>query len=359
MAEWNYKEKREKDMENRVFGKTKDGKTVTCYTLKNKNGMEVDVLNYGGIIVRISVPDAQGKYADVALGYDNMEQYIENPCFFGAAIGPNANRIGNATCVIDGKEVKLSVNDGVNNLHSHNELGYHARVFAVEEQANALRLTLEDEDGCMGFPGNKKIAITYTLTDNNELELHYEAESDANTILNLTNHSYFNLKGHGEGTIEDHTVYLKASHYTPCVPGSIPTGEIAPVKGTVMDFTSPKVVGKEIDADDAQLQMAGGYDHNWVLDDFDGQLQHVATVTAAGTTRVMKVYTTLPGIQFYAGNYISEQPGKEGKTYVRRGGLALETQLFPDSINKENFPNAVFGPERKYVSTTVYAFANA
>lgn len=343
----------------KVFGTDKKTKkAVYEYCIKNKNGMYAKILNYGGIIRELWVPDRNGKLADVVLGHDDLMPYYENAGFLGAAIGPSANRIGGAKFMLDGVEYQIAANENENNLHSDKESGYHVRIFDVEEGANSIRLFLQDADGAMGFPGNKKLEMVYTVTEENELRLDYHFVSDRRTILNPTNHSYFNLRGQDGGSIEDHVLWLKASHYTPVAAGSIPTGEIASVKGTPMDFTAPKQIGREIGADFEQLKLGGGYDHNWVLDDVDGQLQFVAKVTAPGTSRVMKVYTTLPGLQFYAGNFLGDQEGKLGTAYHNRYGLALETQYFPDGIHKENFPDVVFGPDRQYVSSTVYQFCN-
>lgn len=343
----------------KVFGTDKKSrKAVYEYSIKNESGMCAKILNYGGIIRELWVPDGNGKLADVVLGHDDLMPYYENEGFLGAAVGPSANRIGGAKFTVDGVDYSIPVNENENNLHSDKQSGYHVRVFDVEEGKNSIRLFLQDEDGCMGFPGNKKLEITYTVTQENELRLDYHFVSDRRTVLNPTNHSYFNLRGQDGGSIEDHTLWLKASRYTPVAAGSIPTGEIALVAGTPMDFTKPKRIGEEIGADFEQLKLGGGYDHNWVLDHADGQLQLVAKVTAPGTSRVMKVYTTLPGIQFYAGNFLGEQEGKLGAKYHNRCGLALETQFFPDSIHKENFPDVVFGPERQYISSTVYRFGN-
>lgn len=343
----------------KVFGTDKKTKkAVYEYSIKNENGMCAKILNFGGIIRELWVPGGDGRAVDVVLGHDDLMPYYENPGYLGAIIGPNANRIGGAKFTIDGTEYQVPANENGNNLHSDNESGYHVRIFDVEEGVNSLRLFLRDEDGDMGFPGNKKFEVVYTVTDANELRLDYHFVSDKNTLLNPTNHSYFNLRGQDDGSIEDHVLWLNASCYTPVAAGSIPTGEILPVKGTPMDFTEPKEIGREIGADFRQLKLGSGYDHNWVIDGADGQLKLAAKVTAPGTSRTMKVYTTLPGIQFYAGNFIGEQEGKLGAAYRNRCGLALETQYFPDSINKENFPDAVFGPERQYVSSTVYQFCN-
>lgn len=341
----------------KAFGTDKkSGKTVYEYSIENENGMCAKILNFGGILRELWIPDDDGALADVVLGHDTLEPYYENPGFLGASIGPSANRIGGAKFMIDGMEYHVPVNENENNLHSDYENGYHVRMYEVEEGKNCIRLSVQDEDGAMGFPGNKKLEIIYTVTEENELRLEYHFASDKRTILNPTNHSYFNLRGQDGGSIEDHELWLNASHYTPTAAGSIPTGEIAPVAGTPMDFTKSKKIGLEIDADNEQLHLAGGYDHNWVIDGADGQLQLVAKVTAPGTGRVMKVYTTLPGIQFYAGNFLGEQDGKAGAKYHNRCGLALETQYFPDSVHKDNFPDVIFGPDRQYVSTTIYQF---
>ena len=339
-----------------LFGKTKDGEEIYRYWLENSKGMKAGIINYGGILVNLMVPDKDGKVEDVVLGYDTLEPYFENGSFFGAVVGPNANRIGGASFILDGQKYQLAANDGDNNLHSDKELGYHKRVYAATEGEDSITLSLQDADGNMGFPGNKKVKVTYTVTEENEIRLEYEVESDKNTIINMTNHTYFNLAGHNRGQIHDHIMELKASFYTPALPGSIPTGEIAPVAGTPFDFTKGKKVGEEIGADNEQLHLAGGYDHNWVIDGYDGTLREFATVTDPASGRCMKAYTDLPGVQFYAGNAISGRPGKGNTQYGSRCGLCLETQYFPDTANKPEFPSAVFGPDRKYQSKTVYKF---
>lgn len=342
-----------------AFGTDKNtGKTVYQYTIENKNGMKAQIINYGAILTHLWVPDLAGELADVVLGYDELESYLSNPCFFGAVIGPSANRIGNASFSIEGKQYKIPVNEGKNNLHSDKEQGYHKRIYEVEEGMNSLSLSIQDMAGTMGFPGNKCVTVIYTLSDQNELRIDYRGESDQKTVLNLTNHSYFNLCGQGNGSIEDHILRINASYYTPTDSGSIPVGNLAEVSGTPLDFRLPKAIGKDIHEKFEQLVMAGGYDHNWVIDNCDGQLQLIAEVSTPRTTRKMDVYSTLPGLQFYAGNFVGDQKGKSGKEYHNRSGLALETQFFPDSVNKELFPNVIFGPERKYVSTTIYAFSN-
>ena len=348
-------------VEKSLFGTSPEGQEITLYTISNGNGMKAAVTDLGAILVRLLVPDQKGNLRDVVLGFDKVQDYYKNPSFFGAVIGPNANRIGGASFSLEGVTYQLDVNDGPNNLHSHKDRGYHKRIWAAEAGDNSVTFSLED-NGSMGFPGNKKLQITYTLNENNEIVLHYHGSSDMKTILNPTNHSYFNLEGAGKGDIEGHELWLAASSYTPVAAGAIPTGAIDPVAGTPMDFTKSRRIGLDIDADFEQLQLTGGYDHNWVIDEWDGSLKHIATVKAPDGSMVMKVSTTLPGVQFYAGNFIEPETGKEGAAYRKRSGLCLETQYFPDAIHHENFASCVFGgPEgaedtRVYDSTTVYRF---
>lgn len=344
-------------VEKSVFGKTPEGQDIQLYTLSNNKGMKASVTNLGANLVSLLVPDKDGNLADVVLGFDKAEDYYKNPSFFGSVIGPSANRIGGASFVIDGVTYQLDVNDNTNNLHSHKDKGYHKAIWETGVGENSVTFTLEDTDGNMGFPGNKKIEITYSLNDKNELKLAYRANSDKKTVLNLTNHTYFNLDGHDSGSIEEHEMEILASNYTPAASDSIPTGVIVPVEGTPMDFTVSKKVSEGIGADFEQLVFAGGYDHNWVIDGWNGELRHFATVKAPCSGRVMKAYTTLPGVQFYAGNFVDSQEGKEGVVYGKRHGLCLETQYFPDTIHHENFPSCVFGGDNgEYTSVTVYAF---
>lgn len=341
-------------LKKRNFGV--EGQEATLYTLENGNGMKAEVTNYGANLVNLFVPDKNGVIEDVVLGFDSVKDYMKNPSFFGATIGPNANRIADAKFSIDGVEYQLDVNDGKNNLHSHIKDGYHKLLWDAEEGENSVTFTIRDNDGYMGFPGNKELSLTYTLDDENGLTLHYHAKSDKNTVLNPTNHSYFNLDGHKAGNIEDHIMMINASCYTPVVPGAIPTGELAPVKGTPMDFTAPKVVGKEIRENMEQLLLTLGYDHNWVVDGWNGELRHIATTIGPKSGRKMHTYSTLPGVQFYAGNCIVDQAGKDGASYTKRSGLCLETQYYPNSINTPSFPSCVFGGEKEYDSVTVYRF---
>lgn len=338
------------------FGTARTGEDIFLYTLKNKNGMEAKVTNFGANLVSLLVPDQDGKVEDVVLGYDNLEDYYRNGSFFGATIGPSANRIAGAGFTIDGKDYHLDVNDGDNNLHSDKELGYHKQVWNAAAGEDTLTLTIEGKDGEMGFPGNKKITMVYSLSDDNALKLSYHATADKDTVINLTNHTYFNLAGHKAGKIEDHLLKLHAGHFTPVVAGAIPTGEIKAVAGTPMDFTTAKPIGQDINADYEQLKLTLGYDHNYVIDGADGTLREFAEAKDPKSGRTMKAYTTLPGVQFYAGNCIAEETGKEGAHYEPRVGFCLETQYYPDNIHHANFPQAVFGPGKDYQAETVYQF---
>jgi aldose 1-epimerase len=306
--------------------------------------------------VNLLVPDKNGKLDDVVLGFDSVEGYFDNGSFFGTVIGPNANRTGGASFEIDGKTYHLDVNDGPNNLHTDKEKGFHKQLWDAEIGDNSVTFSLESKDGELGFPGNKKVSVTYSLSENNELKLAYHGTSDANTLMNLTNHTYFNLSGHDAGKIEDHILTLHAANYTPVVAGAIPTGEIAPVAGTPLDFTQPKAIGKDVNADFEQLKLVQGYDHNFVIDGADGSLKEIAEAEDPKNGRKMKVFTTLPGVQFYAGNCIGEEKGKGGVFYGPRKGFCLETQYYPDNIHHPNFPQAVFGPGKDYDSVTVYQF---
>lgn len=343
-------------IEESVFGVYPDGKNIMLYTLSDANGMSVSVTNLGATLVKVVTPDKNGVLGDVVLGFDRGEAYLDNPSFFGTVIGPSANRIAGAAFEIDGTTYQLDVNDGENNLHSHKDQGYHKRLWETRVLDNSVIFELTDSDGSMGFPGNKRISVVYSLEEGNSLKIHYHGISDKKTVLNLTNHSYFNLEGHDSGRMEEHELWLGASRYTPVVAGAIPTGEIAAVADTPMDFTVSKTVGRDIEADFEQLKLTGGYDHNWVIDGWDGELQHFATVKAPGSGRIMKAYTTLPGVQFYAGNFIGEQQGKGKVTYGPRMGLCLETQYFPDTIHHSEFPSCVFGEGKEYDSVTVYRF---
>lgn len=343
---------------SKLFGKTQNGEEVHVFELVNANGMKAEVIDFGAILKSLFIPGKDGKPVDVVLGYDTVAEYEANGCFFGAVIAPSANRIGKAAFSIDGKDYQLDVNDGPNNLHSHYGKASHKRIWKVEKETKiSVSMSLKIADMDMGFPGNKEFTLTYTLTDANEIVLEYGAKSDKNTIINPTNHSYFNLSGHSCGKqITDNKLTLNASCYTPVVEGAIPTGEIAKVEGTVMDFTKGRVIGQNINDNFEQLLLTQGYDHNFVIDNYDGTYKKIAKVEDPASGRSMEVYTDLPGVQFYAGNCISPQTGKDGAKYGKRTGLCLETQYFPDTIHHANFPSCVFGPGKDYSSKTAYKF---
>lgn len=338
------------------FGVTKTGEEIFLFTLKNKNDVEAKITNFGAALVSLFVPDKDGKMEDVVLGFDTAEGYFDNPSFFGVTIGPSANRIAGAAFELNGKKYQIAVNDGENNLHSDMDNGYHKRVWTAVAGENDLTLTLEGKDGEMGFPGNKKITMVYSLSEDNGLKLKYHATSDADTIINLTNHTYFNLAGHKSGSIEGQFLHLYAGKYTHVLPGAIPTGEIKSVAGTPLDFTQMKMIGKEIGADFEQLKLVQGYDHNFVVDGYDGTMRQIAEAADEKSGRRMKVFSDLPGVQFYAGNCISPQSGKDGAHYEPRTGFCLETHYYPDNIHHPNFPQAIFGPGKDYNAETIYQF---
>ncbi len=344
-------------MKKELYGKTRDGKDVILYTVENKNGMSMTVMNFGAILHSVIVPDKDGNKQDVVLACDSLESFYENGCYLGSTIAPSANRIADAEVTIDGVSYKMAVNDNdKNNLHTDFPNGMNKRVWEAEELENGVRFTFELSDMEYNLPGNRKFAVTYTLTDDNEICLAYEGDSDKNTVINPTNHTYFNLSGHKAATILDHKLMMYCSNYTPVAEGSIPTGEIATVKGTPFDFTEWKVIGDEIDTDCEQLNLTGGYDHNFVVDGCDGSVKEIAKAKSDVTGIELTVLTDLPGVQFYAGNYISGEKGKDGAVYGKRTGFCLETQYYPDSVHHDNFPSIIFGPERPFRSTTIFKF---
>ncbi len=350
------------DNKKEDFGKT-DGKDVFLYTLTNANGMQVKITNYGGIATSIIVPDKNGKMADVALGFDNLDDYINKSPYFGAIIGRYGNRIANGKFTLNGKEYTLAQNNGQNNLHGGVK-GFDKVVWDAEPFKNddGLGLTLKylSKDGEEGFPGNLNVTVTYTLTNDNELKIENRATTDKTTVVNMTHHSYFNLKGQGNGDILDHVLTLNADKYTPTDKTAIPTGELADVNGTPMDFRSPTAIGERIDDDFEQLKIAGGYDHNWCINREDSELEQVGVVTEAGTGRILEVYSTAPGVQFYTGNFLDGTiTGKEEKVYKKRYGFCLEPQNYPDTPNKPNFPSCVLEPGETYKHDIVYKFSVA
>ena len=337
------------------FGKTQIGKDIKLYTIKNAKGSQAAATNIGACLVKLIMPDDKGEYKDIILGFDSGEEYLVNGSFFGATVGRCANRTANAKFSIDGTEYRLAVNDNENNLHSDFYKGMHKVLWDAKTGDNSVTFSYRSPDMENGFPGNLDMSVTYTLTDDDELVISYEGVSDKKTLINMTNHTYFNLSGHDHETIEDTMLTLFASNYTPVVAGAIPTGEIAPVKGTVMDFTSEKMIGRDIGADFEQLRLVKGYDHNYVVDDYDGTSKLIAIAKADG--RTMEVFSDLPGVQFYAGNCIAPQGGKDGILYKERTGFCLETQYFPNSANDPAFAHPIFDKGQKYETTTVYKFS--
>jgi aldose 1-epimerase len=342
------------------FGKTPDGRAVSVYTLTNRGGAEARVITYGGAVVSLKVPDRRGRLGDVVLGFDDLGGYLGQDFYIGSLVGRYANRIAGARFTLNGAEYKLAANNGPHNLHGglrgFDKVVWEARPLRARGGA-ALELTYLSPDGEEGFPGNLRARVVYTLTDRNELRVDYSATTDKDTVVNLTQHSYFNLKGEGVGDILDHRLRVYAARFTPTDATSIPTGELRPVRGTPFDFTRPTVIGARIGADDEQLKFGNGYDHNFVVNGRPGVLRRAAEVYEPTTGRVMEVLTTEPGVQLYTGNYLAAERGKGGKPYPRRTGFCLETQHYPDSPNKPRFPSPVLRRGGRYRSTTVYRFS--
>lgn len=342
------------------FGKA-DGQSVALYTLTNRNGVEAKITPYGGIVVSLKVPDRNGKLGDIVLGFDNLDSYLKgNDPYLGALIGRYGNRIGNGRFRLNGVEYKLATNNGPNHLHGgikgFDKVVWNARPAKTRNGAK-LTLTYRSRDGEEGYPGNLSVRVVYTLTNNNELKIDYSATTDKDTVVNLTHHSYFNLAGQGNGDILNHQLMINADRFTPVDSTLIPTGELRSVKGTPFDFKQSTAIGARINQEDEQLKFGKGYDHNFVLNGRTGILRHAAKVTETSTGRVMEVWTTEPGLQFYSGNFLDGKTGKEGKSYQIRYGLCLETQHFPDSPNKPDFPATVLRKGRIYRTTTIYKFA--
>lgn len=340
------------------FIATIDGRSTRLFTLKNDNGMVVTLTNYGAKIVSVYAPDRNGQLADVVLGFNSIADYQKYGASHGAVVGPFANRIANAGFTIDGETYTLPVNNGEATLHSGPDSWYR-KVWDFEQNGNEVVFSIESPDGEFGFPGNKLARVTYTLTDDNELRLDYEVTTDKPTHINLTNHSYFNLRGEGNGDIVDHVLEINADKSTPVVDDSmIPTGEIADIRGTALDFTSPRAIGEQIDADHPQLQYGSGYDFNYVINKEPGELAFAASAYEPESGRFMEVFTTEPGVQLYTGNHLSgTEIGNSGNPYTARTGFCLETQAFPDSPNQPEFPSTLLNPDEVYNSTTVFAFS--
>ena len=351
------KDKEYTALKKEKFEKTINGKKVSLYSLMNKNGVEAYFTNYGARVVSLYVPDKEGNFDDIVLGFDNIDTYLKEPMYLGCIVGRFANRINDAVFTLEGTEYHVSKNDGFNCLHG-GEKGFDKRVWNVEQEGNKIIFSYLSTDGEQGFPGNLKVKKTYTLTDDNELKIEYEAETDQTTVINLSHHGYFNLKGEGDSTILDHYLMLNADHFTPVDNTLIPTGEIREVKGTPFDFTKNKMIGKDINSDDEQMKFGQGFDHNWVLNQKkEKEVVLAARLWEKKTGRVMEVYTDEPGIQFYSGNFMDGTfTGKSGKKYVYRAALALETQHFPDSPNHPEFPSTVLKPGEKYSQLCIYKF---
>lgn len=339
------------------FGQTPDGENVDLYTLTNAGGMEVKIMNYGGIITSIQVPDKAGKLGEISLGYDNFQGYLDQGSYFGALIGRYGNRIAKGRFSLNGETYSLAANNGVNHLHGGTK-GFDKVMWEVEPQpaSNALVLRYLSVDGEEGYPGNLSVKVTYTLAEENELRIDYEATTDKSTIVNLTNHAYFNLKDGGATAILDHEMMINADRFTPVDETLIPTGELREVTGTPFDFRESTAIGARISDDDSQLKMGLGYDHNYVLNG-GGSLSLAARVYEPTTGRVMEVFTTEPGVQFYSGNFLTGGISSRGAIYGRRHAFCLETQHFPDSPNQPDFPSVVLNPGETYTTTTVYQFA--
>ena len=347
-----------------IYGKTKAGETIEQFALRNSAGMEVKIITYGGIITSIRAPDRQDRFANVALGFESLEKYEAGHPYFGAITGRYANRIAAGRFTLDEREYRLPINDGSYSLHGGDK-GFDKRVWQARELTEGLEpgleLTYRSADGEEGYPGNLDVAVRYTLSDENALRIDYSATTDAPTIVNLTNHSYFNLLGEGEGTIYDHILTINADRYTPIDSNLIPTGELAAVAGTPLDFRNPKAIAAGLRSAHAQIALAQGYDHNFALNRESlsaGELGFAAGVYEPRYGRRMEVCTTEPGMQFYSGNFLdSTLAGSSGRMYRQGDGLALETQHFPNSPNQPLFPSTVLRPGEQFESTTVYKFS--
>lgn len=350
-------------VEKRSFGKTPDGAAIDMYVLKNKNGVEADVINFGATLVSLKVPDRSGNLADVVLGFKDIDGYVDGKAYLGATIGRYANRIANGTFTLNDKAYQIPKNDGNNSLHGGLK-GFNKRVWTAHEikvpNAQAIRFSYLSKDGEEGFPGNLNVEVTYSLTNDNALRIEYSASTDKDTVVNLTNHSYFNLAGEGNGNILDTQLTLHANQFTPVNETLIPTGELRAVKDTPFDFTSATAIGARINQDDEQLKFGKGYDHNWVLTSGKGAGPRLAAEAYESKSgRLLQVLTTEPGIQVYTGNFLDGSiRGKSGVPYNHRSAFCLETQHFPDSPNHPNFPSTVLKPGQRFHSITIYRFSS-
>lgn len=336
----------------KVFGTTPDGQEAFLFTLTNKSGMLADITNYGGTVVSLMVPDKLNIFADVVLGFDNLDDYIKDNPFFGCLVGRYANRIAKGKFKIDGVEYNLAINNGLNSLHGGIK-GFDKVMWQAEElilkEGPALKLTYTSKDGEEGYPGNLQCSVTYTLTNDNELKIEYLAATDKKTVINLTNHSYFNLKGHDAPDMLEHLLYINADSYTPADENLIPTGEIKPLKDTPLDFTCEIAIG-------SRIEEVGGYDHNYIINNPDGKLTLAARVVEPESGRIMETLTTQPGVQLYTANFLDGRHKGKSAVYNKYAGFCLETQHYPDSPNKPMFPSTILEPEQIYQHTTIYRF---
>lgn len=336
------------------FGKLTDGREASLFILKNKNGMEIAVTDLGASLVQVKIADCQGQIKDVVLGYDTAADYEAGTESFGGTVGRFANRLANGEFTIDGKSYSLTTNNGPNALHGGRDFYVH-RLWTVEvEEENQVKFSLISEDGDQGFPGTMRIAVTYTLTEENEVLIHYDAVSDQDTPMNLTNHSYFNLGGHKSGSILSHKVSIQAHQLTETDENSLPNGKILDVAGTPMDFLTEKELGKDIEEEFEALRIGNGYDHNYMVDG-EGYRQ-VAVARCEETGIVMTVKSDLPGVQVYTANYLNNEKGKNGAVYQAREGVCFETQFYPDAVNREEFPGGILKAGEAFSSTTCYQF---
>lgn len=344
-------------IKKKCFGVDSKGNHITEFTLENKNGFVAKIIDYGAILTSLQVPDKYGTLEDMVLGFDDISGYQTNEDYFGVTVGRNANRIAAGTFDINGCSYTLEQNEAGNSLHSGSE-GYHNRIWSAKvlEETNAVAFFLHSPDGDQGFPGNFNVTVTYRLTDQNAVEIQYDGISDKDTIVNMTNHSYFNLSGKSGKTAMDHRLMIKASHYTPVDVKLIPTGEVLEVASTPMDFTCSKLIGSEIDSDFEQLKLTNGFDHNYCLDKTGNGIEKIAVLMEDISGRTMEVHTDCVGMQFYSGNFIKEKIGKQAVIYQKRCGICLETQYFPDAIHHNGFASPVLRAGEKYHTTTRYQF---
>ncbi len=339
----------------KLFGKDSKGNEASLITLENNNGIKVVVSDFGATIVSIFVPNKDKVLKDVVLGYNNVLEYENGSCFFGCVVGRNANRIGKAGFELNGVNYQLTPNDNGNNLHSGNDY-FHTRIWAIDVlDKNIVTFSLESPEGDQGYAGTVNLKVTYALTDEDELEILYEGKTDKDTVLNLTNHSYFNMNGHDSGDVKDQKVWIDADYITVCDRNLIPTGELLEVRKTPFDFREERKIGDRIDSDHDLIKIAGGYDHNWCLNNKE-KFEKVASLYSEKSGIKMWVYSDLPGVQVYTGNFLGKQKGKCDIVYDNRSGVCFETQYYPDAINQKKFKSPVIKKDENYMTKTVYKF---